>query len=506
MNSWRALAVVMLFAPLLCARTVKGRVVQDDNGAPVASAEVRVHRAGTPGLIADLETDSEGRFSAQDLPDGDYRIEVAKPNFANISLSVPNDSAGTNVIARLIRYAVIAGRVTTADGAPLSGASVLLLTRSPSGVFSRVRRSAGDAAVSAEGAYRIHGIPPGEYTVAVSYGASTAAVGSTSRVPPLTSVGSGLALYPDAASPRMFAIRGGEEYPGIDVVLSPGTLSTVSGRVDGSSEKARFWVALTSTAQPAIATAVAPAAEDGTFELRGVPSGTYYLSASGPVRGYGGMGAALGEEPLFARIRVQVSGQDVPNLVLTPQAGVSASVRLRIDAAAEKDCPSSASVNMTSLEDWGASFNRNFAVSHDSGASIAHLPPGRFGFEAAQLGDRCYQSGEAILDVASGAAAVEIPLSNAGSIRGTVDGADPAGVTVLLMSERSVRTAAPDRNGKFSLTALPPARYRIGARRNSDAREARWLEERAGLIEIDVGGGSRVEVELHAKPSDLQPR
>jgi hypothetical protein len=478
-------------------------VVQDDNDAPVASAEIRIYRQGAAGLVADLETDSSGQFSIAKLAPGDYRIEAAKSNHAGASLSISHPSSAFTV--RLVRYAAISGRVAAADNQPLGSASVRLLTRSAEGVLKRFRNPAGDAAPDSSGRYRLYGIPPGDYVLAVSYGASTEAVGSTSSVPPLSAAGSGLLLYPDNANPRMFEIRGGEDLSGTDFIVAPGPLSIVKGRVEGASDQVRFWVALTPLERLAIAAAVAPAAADGTFELRGIPSGSYYLSASGPVRGYGTMGAVLSGEPLYARMQIQVSGQDIENATLVPEPGVSASVGLRVAESAAADCPAAATVSLESLEDWGASFDRQIRVSRAAPTVVGRLPRGRFSLVASQLGARCYQTNEVTLDVGSrGGEPVDIQLGRAGLVRGRVSRPAHGDITVVLSAaaksggQNSLQAAVPGSDGRFTFAALPPGRYRVGVRRNDGARDVRWLADGGVMIEIEVAGGSEVEVDLQA--------
>jgi 5-hydroxyisourate hydrolase-like protein (transthyretin family) len=81
--------------------TLAGRVLEDHTANPLASVEVRVYRAGVRQLAAHLETDLAGRFTALNLPAGDYRLEFAKPNYISASLRLPGVSAG--LLIRLVR-------------------------------------------------------------------------------------------------------------------------------------------------------------------------------------------------------------------------------------------------------------------------------------------------------------------------------------------------------------------------------------------------------------------
>src|SRR6266478_9967756 len=104
MRIWVILCVLVQFAS---AATIRGRIVEDHSGSPVASAGVRIVKVGVHGLQADLETDGDGRFDAPELTEGDYRIEISKPNYldARVTLTLKADETSTNV--GLIRCGVI---------------------------------------------------------------------------------------------------------------------------------------------------------------------------------------------------------------------------------------------------------------------------------------------------------------------------------------------------------------------------------------------------------------
>ena len=79
-------------------------------------------------LAADLETDAEGRFQTPEIPDGEYRIAISKPNYAAVSLNL-NTNGGSALAVRLIRGGAIQGRVTDRDGQPVASASVFAMSK-----------------------------------------------------------------------------------------------------------------------------------------------------------------------------------------------------------------------------------------------------------------------------------------------------------------------------------------------------------------------------------------
>ena len=113
------------------ADTLQGLVVEDHSNNPLASVEVRVYRVGVRQLAADLETDSSGRFTADGLPAGDYRIEASKPNYLGATLRMSGVKGG--LLIRLVRCGVISGQVLDAQGQPVGGAAVYAMAKPAEG-------------------------------------------------------------------------------------------------------------------------------------------------------------------------------------------------------------------------------------------------------------------------------------------------------------------------------------------------------------------------------------
>src|ERR1035441_9382163 len=113
------LAASALGAPALWAQDLEGRVVEDSSGNPLASAELKFHKAGMRELAADLETDREGRFRAPGLAAGEYTVDAAKANYiaATFRLKIP----AAPLLVRLVRYGVIGGQVRYTEGRPVEG-------------------------------------------------------------------------------------------------------------------------------------------------------------------------------------------------------------------------------------------------------------------------------------------------------------------------------------------------------------------------------------------------
>ena len=369
--------LLTICAAVAAAQGIPGRVAEDHSGAPVASVEVRVRRAGAARLVADLETDVGGQFRLPQLPPGEYTFEFLKTNYLPTTLRF-KEALPPQLSVRLVRCGSISGRVLDADGKPVRGAVVYAMPKPERG--GPLRPLSGLTAgsysqVDRNGEYRLYYLAPGEYAVAASYGASSMVLGSTGSAPVATGVGSGVALYPDSARPRFLTIAGGEDHRNIDLNLPPATFFTVSGKVElppGAGAPARggrFWLTLVSIQQPSLATAAITAEEQGEFRFEGIAPGSYYLLASGPSTARNSRGAVLPAEPWFARGRVEVVASNVEGIVLSPRKGATVSFLLRAPAEAKGSCPSAAQLTLTSLEDWGAQFERTSPVNNTKAQS-----------------------------------------------------------------------------------------------------------------------------------------
>src|SRR5580704_7099167 len=101
------IAAACITCAIAQAQDFTGRVVEDSSGEPVASAELKIHKAGLRELVGDLDTDRNGRFTGANLPAGDYTIDVLKPNF--MTATFPLHLPGAALQISLLHFAVMDG-------------------------------------------------------------------------------------------------------------------------------------------------------------------------------------------------------------------------------------------------------------------------------------------------------------------------------------------------------------------------------------------------------------
>jgi Carboxypeptidase regulatory-like domain len=146
---------------------VRGRVVDARSGAILKGAKVVIGNRGA--LTASAEGDVEGRFDIAEAPSGEQTITAMKSGYQEFQsrIRVPAGREMEDVRIEMNRAAVITGRVTGADGAPLPWAQLRVLQ---SGYDHGKPRydSRWTSQTDDRGIFRIWGLTPGDYVVAVN--------------------------------------------------------------------------------------------------------------------------------------------------------------------------------------------------------------------------------------------------------------------------------------------------------------------------------------------------
>jgi len=478
-----------------------GQVLEDSSSSPLASAELRFHKAGMRELAADLETDRQGRFHAPGLPPGDYTVEALKANYVTTTfkLRVPSGSP----LIRMVRFGVIDGQAMDAQGKPLPGrildygrtigsTRITVLVKEPGTEELRTFR---ELPVEEAGHYRVYDLPPGEYALGIWYSG--------------LNDGSGMQLYPDNSHPRMFTVMGGEEYSNINFVVVARPAWRVSGKVViPEGVKGTFQLALGLTDQPTLPVGMTLSERDGSFHFEKIPAGTYDLFVAGPTGGYSAFESILGHgDPYFGRMRINVGGQNLEDVNISVSGGKAVKLLLRGvgTEGVPEGCPQKASVTVSSLEPWGTRFMSGGHAEFGKEQTVSALAPGRFRVDATDLGPGCFQVNRPVVDLGGDVAGpVAIEVASAGSIQGSL----PAGgaYTVVLLpvagtDGAEARFATPDANGRFGFEAIPPGRYRISVQAADASRRSRWVSAQGGK-EVQVAGGTPTSVQLPAPPVD----
>jgi protocatechuate 3,4-dioxygenase beta subunit len=289
---------------------VSGRVTLAGTGAPVSGAHIALMPAGRQtvpiGPPRQAITDQDGQFAFDQIPPGAYRLNVQKAGVAPPDDASRNQvitvTAGqpTNVSLHMQKGAVITGKVFDASGEPLTDARVMVLRHMPMPAGAArglppmtrlVPAPTPGAQTNDLGEFRVAGLPPGEYFVAVSP-RSIAMFGAAESSPVRDRKAARSTLpttyYPgttDQAAAQAITVAAGAEVANIFLTMRPVPAFRVSGIVVDEEGKPVGDSMVMLMSDPRVGGPMGPVGRalsqpNGAFDIDDVPAGTYRLNAS----------------------------------------------------------------------------------------------------------------------------------------------------------------------------------------------------------------------------------
>ena len=322
---------------------IVGTVVKDPNGEPAKKVVIElISDEHSHGANYTAVSGADGTFQIEGIRPGQYRLFVEKTGFLEVEKTHPRPegrllalTAGQemkDIVVHLLPAAIAHGRVTDEDGDPMAGAQVGLLRQT----YQSGRRqweTAGTETTNDLGEYRIAGIAPGTYYVAVSpppnFRAMVEASGTAGspRAPERQRMSYRTTYYPAALEPDQatpVTFHAGDEFP-MDFSLAPQPSFAVRGIVAGIPPNASAVVMLQSGDLGEVFNG-AETHKDGSFEMPDVAPGDYALIAS----------VAGNQERLMTKQRVHISSAPVEGLRLSLQPGSVVRGRLSLNASPGK--------------------------------------------------------------------------------------------------------------------------------------------------------------------------
>ncbi len=407
--------------------SISGVVTLDDDArTPVRRASVRLIGAVASGVSTVTSTDDQGRFIFRDLPAARYNLQASRQGFVSGShgQSRPGTGQGAPVAiadgqhltdVRIVvgRGAVIAGRIVDEFGQPVERARVSVMEfRTVKGERVLAAVGLGGSQTDDRGEFRMFGLTPGEYAVAVS---TVTTSGDLRRVteaeiewadrqsgqpPPAQGppVGAAPTYFPGTADPAgavLVRVGSGEERTGIDFVTQLVRTATVSGRIEMPDGTPPRTVQLSVVNESRVSSPFfvgslfARTNPDGTFTSANVPPGKYTLLARAadgapPAPSRATPAGARPAQPamtLWAMQEVMVTGDDVSGVIVRLAPGMTISGRLTFDGAADTTPAAVAgySVRVSSAATTGVSTGVPVAtVNPDGTFEVRGLAPGPY--------------------------------------------------------------------------------------------------------------------------------
>ena len=317
---------------------IYGRVVYDDTSRPVRRSRVLlVDESGSRPEYNAL-TDADGAFRIEHVRAGTYFafvdvpgvlspigfVRVAEmrgrgnPDFTEarkfFDMIEVDGKQDTRVTVRARRGAALGGHVTYADGDPAVNVTVNVMRRGPDGRLDKVLTGINITSIAGlktddRGVFRVTGLPPGEYVVAVSesaeHGDSNGASGMRDPATGVLEAFAGqqflMTFYPSATKAKDAAVikaDAGVERSDLDITIPARELHKVGGVVRGRSDKrpvARAKVLIVNredgegqnwddaTAYGGYSSHTMTSTDaDGRWEFKDIPEGSYTISVKPP--------------------------------------------------------------------------------------------------------------------------------------------------------------------------------------------------------------------------------
>ena len=323
---------------------IRGRVVAGDTGNPIRRAQVNLQAVsppmpppgttpsgapGTPGTITTprttaasaantltfvgpvtirprtATTDAQGMFEFAGLPAGAYRVQATTGQYSagylgmaygakrpsgfgsdpGAMIELADGQRFDKATITLPRGGVIAGRVTDDNGDPMARVQVYTLFFAPGS--TRGMRQGSGAQTDDLGQFRLYGLQSGDYTVVAEARGPTFV---PPNAPPETEedkIGFMTTYYPgtpDETSAQRVRARAGAESSGIEIRMATGRLFRLAGMVTDSQGRlaARTNGQLFKRgAAGTVSSFGFNTDEQGRFQMRNIPPGTYRLVARG---------------------------------------------------------------------------------------------------------------------------------------------------------------------------------------------------------------------------------
>jgi hypothetical protein len=316
---------------------IRGHILLAD-GRPARKASIQLTFDGPPRATA---ADEDGTYEFTELAAAAYTMTAGRPGYLVMEygqkrafergepIQLADGETRTKVDITLQPNGAVSGRVLDEYGDPIENVTVRLLQLH----YFGGHREAVDVALAGgqttddTGAYRIYGVPPGDYVVRASVTdriVNSSQNGDGPAVRPLADLpGYAPTYFPGGVSPataQVVRVGLAQDVLGIDFTLNVAATARVSGTaVDSQGRAVRVFMARTERSNGfAEAPVLSTPSSDGGFEFDNVAPGEYVLQTALGQRRGGDSGEAD-----FAMTYLDVEGRNVAGIHLAGTSGSS---------------------------------------------------------------------------------------------------------------------------------------------------------------------------------------
>jgi len=515
------------------AGVIRGRITTFPDGRPIARARVLLQRSDREYAWVAI-TDAEGRYEITELEGFDrYMLSASKTGFAArmwgeqqlpaapAPLKLADGQVLENIDVALIEHLWVAGRILDSDGTPFGGAVVSAMRP----VYVGDRRElipVAEIITNDRGEYRLFGLPPGQYYITA---ADPAFLSTGDHQGPLVYAPT---FYPGVVSPdgaTRLTLEPGAPRENIDFQLSIIRPARVRGRITSYDNQQLFSGAVVmspySTSQSAsFTTTRVDIKPDGAYEFFNVPPGRFIIRARGETSSEG--------VTLFSSFTLSVAGKSASGVDMTLLPG--ARVRGLVEWEGTSPRPADTSevrvrAPLTDGSMFGDALTGN--VTDDETFLIRGAMIGGHLIRVENLPEpwhlkAVYYRGQDVTDIplsfnlGDDISSLRVVLTDKSTrlegVLRSFEGDDfesyrvvafPANQIYWRPASRHIRLARPDRDGRFSISGLPPAIYHLAASREideSDLGNPRALDRLTGdALIVELAEGERKLQDLRVR-------
>jgi protocatechuate 3,4-dioxygenase beta subunit len=491
---------------------VSGQVVTAADGAPLKSSRVALIQqdASSHPQAFSATTDSDGRFEIKKVTPGRYSFFATHTGYISQQYQSRGMNGGTaltlapgqevdGALFRLVRGAVITGRIVDESGEPMEKIGVTALRKASAAEMAemeewgpRVRKeqlvTTTTALTDDRGEYRLFDLKPGEYYVKASE-SEAFQLGAEDGLSWITrnSLGTQYApvFYPGVIQldqAQLVPLAAGEEVRAEFAMRQVKTVE-VAGRVlaaDGRAASGAMVLLYISDAVNWRDQLNTNTNSRGEFTIKGVAPGSYIVSAQQ---------LEEGGRRLFAQQKLEVGNENVDSVLLAFSQGatvrgritaVGASIPERVQVTFQSIQESDMAGGGSALSKPDGSFQINGVADGDYALRVYDLEQGWY-VRSARLGEEDVLEKGLQVEKGSVSGNLEIVLSSAGAqLEGAVTDHDkPAGGAQVwakpepetTYNRMRLKSATTDQNGRFTFKTLSPGKYRVIAKLASVSSE-----------------------------------